>query len=177
MKRLLVSLALLALVVAVVSSAAAGTPAPLKTQLRVQKAKAAKLRRQVTAETALIASLTKKLAANADTIDKLGKKVDAGDQAAQKLAAKASDDAATIKALNAQVAALNAQLSLGAQAGLPAVLAGTPDDLWNAIVAIYAKFPTLADDQSCGYDKVTGISPGPPPNATDYTFTRWAGGC
>ena len=176
MKRLLVSLGLVALVVAVASSASAGTPNPLKRQLRLEKAKVAKLTRLNAANSTLIASLKKKLNADGDTIDKLNKQLgtDPTDSTAPPSDSSGSD-AATIAALKAQVAALTAQVQQQSQAGLAAVLAGTPDDLWNAVVAIYAKFPTLPADQQCGYDKLKdGDTTGLPPNDTNYTFTLWA---
>ena len=71
---------------------------------------------------------------------------------------------------------MTAQVSQQSQTGLAAVLAGSPDDLWNAVVAIYAKFPTMTIDQLCGYDKLKdGNLTGAPPNDTNYTFTLWAG--
>ena len=75
MKRLLVSAGLLALLVAVASSASAGTSNPLKRQLRLEKAKVARLTRLNAANSTLIASLRKKLAADGDTIDKLNKQL------------------------------------------------------------------------------------------------------
>jgi hypothetical protein len=175
MKRLLVSLGLLALLVAVVSSASAGTPNPLKRQLRLEKAKVAKLTRVNVANSTLIASLKKKLSADGATIDKLNKQLGTDPTDSTAPGDPTASDADTIAALRAQVATLTTQVQQQSQAGLAAVLAGSPDDLWNAVVAIYAKFPTLPDDQQCGYDKLKdGNSTGLPPNDTNYTFTLWA---
>jgi hypothetical protein len=175
MKRLLVSLGLIALLVAVVGSASAGTPNPLKRQLRSEQAKVARLTRLNAANSTLIASLKKKLAADGDTIDKLNKQLGTDPTNSTAPGDPSATDAQTIAALKAQVATLTAQVAQGSQAGLAAVLAGSPDDLWNAIVAIYAKFPSLPVDQPCGYDKIKdGNSTGAPPNDTNYTFTLWA---
>jgi uncharacterized phage infection (PIP) family protein YhgE len=176
MKRLLVSAGLLALLVAVAGSASAGTPNPLKRQLRLEKTKVAKLSRLNATNSTLIASLKKKLTADGDTIDKLNKQLGTDPSTSTTAPSDPSaTDAETIAALKAQVATLTAQVAAQSQAGLAAVLAGNPDDLWNAVVAIYAKFPSMTADQLCGYDKLKdGNSTGAPPNDTNYTFTLWA---
>ena len=177
MKRLLIPAALLALVAVVVASASAGTSNPLKAQLRVQKAKVAKLTRLKAADDQLIATLNKKLSVSTATIATLNKQLGSDAGGTTSPSDPTGTDAATIADLKSQVATLTAQVSQKSQTGLQAVLAGTPDNLWAAIIAIYAKFPTLPADQICGYDKMTDTSPGGPPTATEYTFTQWAGGC
>jgi hypothetical protein len=177
MKRLLIPAALLALVAVVVASASAGTSNPLTAQLRAQKAKVAKLTRLKAADDKLIVKLNKKLTASSATIATLNKQLGTDAGSTTSPSDSTGTDAATIADLQSQVATLTAQVSQKSQTGLQAVLAGTPDNLWAAIVAIYAKFPTLPVDQICGYDKATDTSPGAPPTATDYTFTLWAGGC
>ena len=171
-------LALLAgVAVAVTSSASTGTPKPPAAQLRLQKAQIARLTRAHTADATLIAALKRKLAGDGDTVDKLNAKLGENATAIHDLGTKLAAANASVATLSGQVTTLTSQVSQQAQGGLAAVLAGSPDDLWNAVVAIYARFPTLPADQVCGYDKTTDTTPGPPPTGTDYTFTQWAGAC
>jgi hypothetical protein len=62
------------------------------------------------------------------------------------LAKVKATDAATITTLNAKVLALTSQVTAQAQGGLAAVLAGSPDDMWAATVALWTAFPKRPDN-------------------------------
>jgi hypothetical protein len=65
-----------------------------------------------------------------------------------------------------------AEATIAAQAsgGTAAVIAGGPDAMWSAVVAIWAMFPMLAPDSHCGYTKSgsTVNGPGPILNYLDF---------
>jgi hypothetical protein len=54
----------------------------------------------------------------------------------------------------------NAEATIATQAsgGTPAIIAGGPDAMWNAVVAIWAAFPMLTVDSHCGYTKTSTTS-------------------
>jgi excisionase family DNA binding protein len=54
---------------------------------------------------------------------------------------------------NSQVVVLKAQASAQAQGGLSAVLAGSPDDMWASVQAIWQAFPLMPSGTFCGFDK------------------------
>lgn len=56
-----------------------------------------------------------------------------------------------------------------------AINAGSPDDQWAAMVAIWRAFPTLDPGQLCGYDKGNVPGDGDGLTLTSWTFYRWSG--
>ena len=97
---------------------------------------------------------------------------------------------AAAKRANAKLEARNAKLSglyateqswftqaeatIAAQAsgGTAAVIAGGPDAMWNAVVAIWAMFPTLAVDSHCGYTKSSSTTGGTGPSFSYLDFEQ-----
>lgn len=58
---------------------------------------------------------------------------------------------------------------------LDAVLARSPDGLWNAMRAIWLAFPALDPGALCGYDRSNVPADGVGLTLTSYTFYRWQG--
>ena len=58
-----------------------------------------------------------------------------------------------------------AESTIAAQAsgGTAAIIAGGPDAMWNAVVAIWGMFPILAVDSHCGYTKTSSTTGGTGP--------------
>lgn len=86
-----------------------------------------------------------------------------------------------VSALNAvagdqgdQIARLQSKIA-NQPAPLDAVLSGSPDDLWAAMVAIWKTFPTLDPGALCGYDKGNVPGSGDGLSLTSWTFYRWSG--
>jgi hypothetical protein len=67
-----------------------------------------------------------------------------------------------------------AEATIAAQAsgGTAAVIAGGPDAMWNAVIAIWAVFPTLAVDSHCGYTKSSSTTGGTGPNFNYLDFEQ-----
>jgi hypothetical protein len=87
-----------------------------------------------------------------------------------------------LEAQNARLSALytteqswftHAEATIATQAsgGTAAIIAGGPDAMWNAVVAIWAMFPILAVDSHCGYTKTTSTTGGTP-NLTYLDFEQ-----
>jgi hypothetical protein len=53
-----------------------------------------------------------------------------------------------------------ATIATQAAGGTGAIIAGGPDAMWNAVVAIWAMFPMLAVDSHCGYTKTSSTTGG-----------------
>ena len=119
----------LALVVAAPVSAATTPNAILKSQLRVQKAKVAKLKSELAGARTTITTLNGQVAT---------------------LTSQASATAILSSGKDATIAGLQTQNATLTQGGLAAVLAGSPTDLWNAIAAIY---PLMPHSSGCGLSK------------------------
>jgi hypothetical protein len=80
-------------------------------------------------------------------------------------------DAAKIATLNGQVVTLKGQVTAQSQGGLAAVLAGTPDDMWAAVTALWTAFPKEPDTAFCGYDKSNTAFTIGSTTSTSWTFT------
>jgi hypothetical protein len=67
-----------------------------------------------------------------------------------------------------------AETTIAAQAagGTTAIIAGGPDAMWNAVVAIWAMFPILAVDSHCGYTKSTSTTGGTGPTFSYLDFEQ-----
>jgi hypothetical protein len=67
-----------------------------------------------------------------------------------------------------------AEATIAAQApgGTAAIIAGGPDAMWNAVVAIWAMFPSLAVDSHCGYTKSSSTTGGTGPNVNTLDFEQ-----
>jgi hypothetical protein len=107
---------------------------------------------------AQIASLKKQLAAARKTDIKL-----------EKQNAKLSGLYATERSWFKQ-----AETTIAAQApgGTAAIIAGGPDAMWNAVVAIWAAFPSLAVDSHCGYTKTSSTTGGTGPSVYTLDFEQ-----
>ena len=141
---LVISTIALALTLAVAAPASAATPnAVLKSQLRAQKAKVAKLTKQLGTAKTTIRTLNGQVATLTTQNTTL-----TGEASASVILNSGKD--ATITSLQTQNATLTAQVSAQAAGGLAATLAGSPTDLWNAIAAIYPYFP---NSSGCGLSK------------------------
>ena len=97
---------------------------------------------------------------------------------------------AAAKRANAKLATQNAKLSglyateqswfkqsevtIAAQAsgGTAAIIAGGPDAMWKAVVAIWAMFPILTVDSHCGYTKASSTTGGTGPNLDNLMFEQ-----
>jgi hypothetical protein len=97
---------------------------------------------------------------------------------------------AAAKRANAKLATQNAKLSrlyaterswfkhaeetIATQAagGTAAIVAGGPDAMWNAVVAIWAMFPILAVDSHCGYTKSSSTTGTTGPAVTALEFEQ-----
>ena len=68
----------------------------------------------------------------------------------------------------------NAEATIATQAagGTAAVIAGGPDAMWNAVVAIWGVFPSLAVDSHCGYTKTSATTGGTGPNTNQLVFEQ-----
>jgi hypothetical protein len=68
----------------------------------------------------------------------------------------------------------NAEATIATQAsgGTAAIIAGGPDAMWNAVVAIWAVFPTLAVDSHCGYTKSSSTTGGSGPSIYQLYFEQ-----
>ena len=68
----------------------------------------------------------------------------------------------------------NAEATIATQAsgGTAAVIAGGPDAMWSAVVAIWAVFPSLTVDSHCGYTKTSSTSGGTGPNVDELDFEQ-----
>jgi hypothetical protein len=68
----------------------------------------------------------------------------------------------------------HAEATIAAQAsgGTAAIIAGGPDAMWNAVVAIWAMFPILAVDSHCGYTKSNSTTGGTGPTLTYLEFEQ-----
>jgi hypothetical protein len=68
----------------------------------------------------------------------------------------------------------NAEATIATQAsgGTGAIIAGGPDAMWNAVVAIWAMFPILAVDSHCGYTKTSSTTGGTGPNLDELEFEQ-----
>jgi hypothetical protein len=76
-------------------------------------------------------------------------------------AASLASASATIGGLQAQIGGLQAQVAAQAQGGATAVIAGGPNAMWTAIVAIWQAFPMLPPVDSAATTSPTA-SPGAP---------------
>ncbi|HEY1478456.1 MAG TPA: hypothetical protein VGF46_00410 [Gaiellales bacterium] len=99
----------------------------------------------------------------------------------QLAAAKTTD--LKLRAQNAKLAGLyatertwfaQAEKTIAAQApgGTAAIIAGGPDAMWNAVVAIWAMFPILTIDSHCGYTKTSSTTGGPGPITSSLVFEQ-----
>jgi hypothetical protein len=164
----------LAIVLALPSAASAATPQQTIKQLRAQlatsKSLVAKQKKQITSLTAqrdgFDAQLQTTKASLATTQAALGGVT--ADRDAQ--AAGLSTATATIGALQVQIGGLQAQVAAQAQGGAAAVIAGGPNAMWAAIVAIWQAFPMLPPSGFCGYDKSNSITGGTGLNFARYDF-------
>jgi hypothetical protein len=59
-----------------------------------------------------------------------------------------------------------------ASGGTAAIIAGGPDAMWNAVVAIWAMFPILAVDSHCGYTKASSTTGTTGPTLTSLEFEQ-----
>lgn len=74
---------------------------------------------------------------------------------------------------NGQVVKLKAQVSAQAAGGLQAILAGSPDDMWSAVAAIWQVFPQMPDASYCGFSKDTTTLAGTGLNIAHFTFSNY----
>ena len=59
-----------------------------------------------------------------------------------------------------------------ASGGTAAIIGGGPDAMWNAVVAIWAMFPSLAVDSHCGYTKTSSVGTGATPSINVLEFEQ-----
>lgn len=155
MRRHTFAAIVLALFVVTPAATAATPNATLKAQVRVQKAKVAKLQKQLATtkrrDAAKIAGLNATITAGVASMATLNGQV---------------------AALTAKAAALTVQVTAQSQGGLAAVLAGNPDDLWNAVAAIWQVFPNVGG--ICGYQKSTSTFTSTSFNHTAFDFDSYS---
>lgn len=113
--------------------------------------------------------LTQQVAALKKQIRQKNARID--DQASQIQAQDAliEDQQATITRLQNRIA--------NQPTPMEAILSRDTDGLWSAMTAIWRAFPTLPDDQVCGYDSTSNTS-GPDTDGvtlTSFSFYRWSG--
>jgi septal ring factor EnvC (AmiA/AmiB activator) len=134
MKKLSAIPVVLALALVVAAPVSAATPnTVLKSQLRAQKAKVAKLKSQLADAKSTITTLNGQVVTLTTTFA----------QAQADLATRTAERDAANTSLAAQTA-LTGQAAAGAITGL------SPDQLWGVIGAIYAAFPNAS---GCGFSK------------------------
>jgi hypothetical protein len=167
-------IATLALAAALIipTAATAATPnAVLKSQLRVQKAKVAKLKRDLSETKKDLSWYTGQVTTLMDknsTLTTQNSTLTTQNLQISTLGTQNATLSTTNATLTTQNAALSAQVSAQAAGGLSAVLAGSPTDLWNAIVAIYPLMPNSSG--LCGFNTSAFFGS----SLTSYTFDRWA---
>jgi hypothetical protein len=167
----------LAIILALPSAASAATPQQsikqLGAQLATSKTLVAKQKKQITSLTVQRDSYDAQWqianASLATTQTALGGLT--ADRNAQ--AAGLSTAPATIGALQVQIGGLQAQVAAQAQVGAAAVIAGGPNAMWAAIVAIWQAFPMLPPSGFCSYDKDNSTFGGTGLNITHFTFTDY----
>jgi hypothetical protein len=165
----LISLGLV-LAVTFTSAASAATPQQTVKQLRAQLASVTKSRNTLKATVARDKSayqLEVQLLALA-TNDAAGTHT--------ALTAMTSDrdaQAAALSTANATVGALQGQVAAQAQGGAASVIAGGPNAMWAAVVAIWQAFPVLPPSGFCGYDKDNSTLGGTGLNIMHFTFTDY----
>lgn len=151
----------LAFVLVAAAPAAAATPnAVLKSQLRVQKAKVAKLKAQLKAQLGT---------ANATITTLNGQVVTLTESFAQSqtdLAKRTAERDAANAALTTTTASLAAQTALTTSAATGALAGLSPDQLWAVLGALY---PLMPNSDLCGYGRSFYASG----NYTSYSFTRY----
>ena len=147
------------------ASQAASPNAVLKAQLRTQKAKVAKLQAQLAKTKRQDAATITGLKTQAGTIPGLNATI-AG------LTADKATLGSQVTTLTTQVTTLNAQITQQAQGGLAAVLAGNPNDWWNAVTAIWQVFPNQTTTL-CGYQKQNYLFVSSSFTHTEYDFSSY----
>ena len=65
-----------------------------------------------------------------------------------------------------------ATIATQASGGTAAIIAGGPDAMWNAVVAIWGMFPILAVDSHCGYTKSSSTTGGTGPIVNYLEFEQ-----
>jgi hypothetical protein len=65
-----------------------------------------------------------------------------------------------------------ATIATQASGGTAAIIAGGPDAMWNAVVAIWGAFPILAVDSHCGYTKSSSTTGVTGPSFHDLDFEQ-----
>lgn len=154
MKRLLL---ILAATLILAAPAAAATPnAVLKSQLRVQKAKVAKLKEQLGLANATITTLNGQVLALTGSFA----------QSQTDLAARTAERDAANAALAATTSSLAVQTALTTSAATGALAGLSPDQLWAVLGALY---PLMPNSDLCGYGRSFYASG----NYTSYSFTRY----
>jgi septal ring factor EnvC (AmiA/AmiB activator) len=164
-------LALVALFCVMAVPAQAATPnAKLESQLAAQKAKVTSLQTQLARSKATIKSQKASISALKGQVTQLQGQLPPLNTQITNLTAANGTLGGQVAALTAQVGTLQTQISQQAAGGTAAIVASSPADQWNAIVAIWNVFPKMPSGAFCGFDKDNNISGGTGLNSANYTF-------